>query len=87
MEATDCGRRIRVEFYVALSTKACKDVDCLRQLKQQNQHVGVIRCKEDGACRHYVRVNGERNYELAKAACRVFTLGDHWLLHGTKEEN
>jgi hypothetical protein len=87
MEATDCGRRIRVEFYVAVSNKACKDVDCLQRLKQQNQSVGIIRCKEDGTCRNYVRVNGQPNYDLAKAACQVFLLSEHWLANGTQKTN
>jgi hypothetical protein len=66
MEATDCGRRIRIELYVALSDAACKDLDCLRRLKRQNPNVGIIRYRKDGTCRYYVREGGKPNHELAR---------------------
>lgn len=67
MEATEENRRIRVAFYVALTDRACKRVDLLRSLKRLLPQVGIIRVKDDGKCRDYLREHGERNHKLAEA--------------------
>jgi len=85
MEATNCGRWIRIELYVALSDAACKDLDCLRRLKRQNPNVGIIRYKKDGTCRYYVREGGKPNHELARPTPQRIMLSDYWLLKSSKK--
>ena len=67
MEATEKNRRIRVAFYVALTDKACKRVDFIRSVKRLHPFVGIIRVKPDDKCRRYIRINGVKDYDLAKA--------------------
>jgi hypothetical protein len=67
MEATDYYRRIKVEFYVALSQGACARTELLRSLKKIMPYVGIIRVKRDGVCRPYLRVKGDKDDRLNKA--------------------
>ena len=68
MEATSGGKRIAIEFYVALTDEACKDWDCLIQLKELNPDTGIFRIKDDLRVRDNVKdPNGNPNHELAKA--------------------
>jgi hypothetical protein len=79
MQATECARRIHIEFYVALTEEACKDIDRLRRLKRQYPTIGIIRCKEDGRCRSYAKEAGKHNNELCKAVAQTILLSDHWI--------
>lgn len=79
MQATEYGRRIKAEFYVALPEAACKDIECLRNLKRQHADVGIIRHKPNGQCRPYLRERNKPNYELARATARICDLTQYWL--------
>jgi hypothetical protein len=74
MEATQWAEQIRVEFYVALTDEACKDVERLRGLKQQHPDVGIIRVKPDGVCRDYIRVQGKKDDKLTRARAMTIRL-------------
>ncbi|HEV2419960.1 MAG TPA: hypothetical protein VGX94_19360 [Terriglobia bacterium] len=75
MEATLGGKEIRIEFYVGLTDEACENVDRLRSLKKEFPHIGIIRVKDDGKLRDYIKErDGTRNYELAKAQTVHFVL-------------
>lgn len=66
-EATEGGRRFRVEFYVALTDKACRQAEFM-SLRRQNPTVGVIRVKPNGRCRHALRRrDGTADAKAAKA--------------------
>jgi len=66
-EATEGGRRIRVEFYVALTDKACRQPEFM-SLRRQHPTVGVIRVKPNGRCRHALRrKHGTADAKAAKA--------------------
>jgi hypothetical protein len=68
MEAIEDGKHIRVEFYVALTDKACERVDLLRSIKRLLPDVGIIRLNARWRCRHNIRdEQGKRDYELAHA--------------------
>ncbi len=71
MEATDQARRIRVEFYVAFTDKACTQVELIRAVKKLLPNVGVIRVKRDGKCRDYLRDRGRKDRKLAQARATV----------------
>jgi hypothetical protein len=66
LEATDDYRRITVEFYVALTDKACKRVDLLRSMKNILSDVGIIRVKADGYCRNYLWVGRQKDTKVAQ---------------------
>ena len=68
MAATSENRRIRVAFYVALTDEACKRVDLLRSVKRLLPAVGIIRVKNDGKCREYLREHGQKNHKLTEAS-------------------
>jgi hypothetical protein len=68
MRATDNYRRFKVEFYVALTDAACKQVPLLRSMKKILPDVGIIRVKSDGKCRRDIRLSGnKRDSELCHA--------------------
>ncbi len=70
-EATHSTRYINVEFYVALKEKAClRQADVIRAVKKLLPEVGVIRVKEDGRCRNYLR-NGRKKDERTAQAIPV----------------
>lgn len=75
MEATSGGRQICVEFYVGLTDEACENVDCLRSLKREFPYIGIIRVKDNGRLKDYIKeLDGTRNYELAQAQSLPFVL-------------
>jgi hypothetical protein len=81
MEATDCGRRIQVEFFVALRDGACSRMQCIRDQKTRHSDVGIIRCKENSQCKTYMKnEDGTHNLDLSKAQIKTFSLRDHWRL-------
>jgi hypothetical protein len=43
IQATDCGRRIRVEFFVARRDSACDKTQHIRDQKSRHSSVGIIR--------------------------------------------
>lgn len=68
MEASLGGTEIRIEFYVGLTDEACKNVDRLHSWKSKYPDSGIIRVKEDGRLKDYIKeADGKHNYELAKA--------------------
>jgi hypothetical protein len=67
MEATDDYRSIKLEFYVALTDRACNRLDLLRPMKKILPDVGIIRVKPDGYCRFYLRVKEQKETTLAQA--------------------
>ncbi len=79
MEATDRGIRIRAEFYVALQDEACKDVACIREFKRRYPDVGIIRHKENGTCKQYIRdEKKQQNFDLARANVVPILLQGCW---------
>lgn len=74
MEATENGRQIRVEFYVALTHDACKEVALLKTMKQSYPQVRIIRVKQDESVRGYIRYKGKKIHELAKARPTVIKI-------------
>jgi hypothetical protein len=66
MKATDDYRRFKVEFYVALTHKACKRVALLRSMKNLLPNVGIIRIKPDGHCRNYLLHEGEKDRKVCE---------------------
>jgi hypothetical protein len=67
MEATHDNRQMRVAFYVALTDEACKQVELIRSVKKLLPIVGIIRVKDDGGCRTYLRCDGKKDPKLAEA--------------------
>jgi hypothetical protein len=74
MEATSGGRKIQVEYYVALRDTALRDVDFLYSIRKQVPGVGIIRCRGDGRCRNNIWVGGKRNYDLPRAKTHTIRL-------------
>jgi hypothetical protein len=74
MEATHGNRYIRVAFYVALTDSACASIGLIRSQKDRHPNVGVVRIKEDGTIKHYLKANGKRDSELAKAIPTVIAI-------------
>lgn len=67
MAATRNGKKIRVEFYVALPHKACLKLNLIDALKKLMPHVGIIRVKPDGTCMNYVRRDGKKDRAVCSA--------------------
>jgi|ERR1700693_4887228 len=68
MRATDNYRRFKVEFCVALTNAACRQVPLLRAMKKILPDVGIIRVRPDGSCRHYIRLgDNKKDLELCQA--------------------
>jgi len=61
-------KRLRVRFFVALRQNACKNLQLLRLMKQSLPDVGIIRVRDDGACRPFIRVEGNvKDYDICKS--------------------
>jgi len=58
---------LRVKFYVGLTDEACRNVSLIRAMKESLPSVGVFRVKKGGGCRLYLRIKGEKDYELCKS--------------------
>ena len=87
MEATDCGRRIRVEFLVGLRDSACDKPQSIRDQKSRHSSVGIIRCKNNGQCKPYVKIeSGAEDAQLCKAKVETFILRSHWPLQDRKRQ-
>ena len=55
-------------FYVALRERACMKYKLLKLIKRKLPEVGIIRVKEDGACRLYIRTEGnQKDYEISRS--------------------
>lgn len=78
MEATDRARRIRVEMYVSLPEKSCRDIQFLRELRQQYPGVGIIRCKKDGSCRPHLLIHSKQDRQIAQSATETLLLECKW---------
>jgi hypothetical protein len=60
--------KIPVQFYVALREDACARPDILRLIKHDLRGVGIIRIDQYNRCKDYVRVFGDKDFELCRAA-------------------
>lgn len=67
MEATNQGKHFKVAFYVALEDNACHQVELIRSIKRLIPNIGMIRVKDDGKCRRFIRIGGRKHPELCKA--------------------
>lgn len=85
MEATNGAREINVQFYVVLTEKACSDVSRIRDFKTRYREFGIIRYKEDGTCRPYIKDGSNRNTELARAETQTIRLRLPWSAAATSE--
>lgn len=76
MEATADVTRIIVAFYVGLTDQACHtNLSLLHLLKHKYPDTGIMRVKNDGRLKNYVKgANGKRDYDLTKARSVCFTL-------------
>jgi hypothetical protein len=78
MEATRGATKISVEFYVGLTDEACKVRncrDCLPIMKDHYPDFGIVRVKDDGRIKHYIKKpDGTHDYEIARARAVSFTL-------------
>lgn len=55
-------------FYVALRERACMKYKLLKLIKRKLPEVGIIRVKENGTCRLYIRTEeNQEDYELSKS--------------------
>lgn len=87
MEATDCGRRVRVEFLVGLRDRACDKIQSIRDQKSRHSSVGIIRCKDNGQCKPHVKIeSGAEDAQLCKAKVETFTLRSHSPLQDRKRQ-
>jgi hypothetical protein len=78
MEATDCGRRIRVEFLVGLRDRACDKLQSIRDQKSRRSSVGIIRCKNNGRCESCVKTeHGAEDTQLCESRVETFNLRRH----------
>lgn len=78
-EATDAGRRIRVELYVALENEACRNLAAIRNFRKRYPEVGVIRYKEEGTCQDYLRdEKKEKDFALSRAETLTIMLNNPW---------
>jgi DNA-dependent RNA polymerase auxiliary subunit epsilon len=85
MEATDCGRRVRVEFIAGLRDRACDKIQSVRDQKSRRSSVGIIRCKDNGQCKLYVKIeSGAEDPQLCKAKVETFILRNHRPPSGSK---
>ena len=67
MEATNNGKKIRVEAFVALTDKATKQPE-FQNLRSKFSRIGVIRVKPNGQCRDTLpRPDGSRDPKAAQA--------------------
>jgi len=58
LEQAKEGENLRVKFYVALKEEACRRYDLIRLIKNSlGFKVGIIRVKNDGKCRFYIRTD------------------------------
>lgn len=60
--------KIPVRFYVALREKACAQPDMLRLTKRDLRGVGIIRINQYNQCKDYLRVYGQKDFDLCRAA-------------------
>lgn len=60
-------RKIPIRFYVALREKACSRPDFLRLMKRDLSGVGIIRINTNNQCKDYIRVRGNKDFELCEA--------------------
>lgn len=65
--ATRNGKKIKVQFYVALPHDACQRLDLIESLKRHMPHVGIIRVKAGGQCRTHLRRDGKRDTSICLA--------------------
>ena len=72
MEATSGGRKIQVEYFVALREEALKSIDFLESIRKQVPGVGIIRYKKNGECRKDLLIKGKHNSTLSRA--KTFTI-------------
>jgi len=87
MEATDGGKKIRIELFVALPQDALKNLSSLRDLRKQYPGVGIIRFKKDGTCKDFVREGGVKNHELTRAETRPILLEGRWASPSVRRAN
>ena len=75
MQATDCGRRVQVEFVAALRDGACNDIQCIRDQKARQSSIGIMRCKNNGKCKLSIKSeDGKRDAHLCKSEVKIFRL-------------
>jgi hypothetical protein len=77
-QATDCGRRIRVEFLVGLRDGACAKTRYVREQKARYPSVGIIRCSNNGKCKLYVKDEaGAKHAKVCESKVETFSLKSH----------
>jgi hypothetical protein len=74
MEATSNGRKIEVEYFVALRKEALADVEFLYSIRKQVPGVGIIRYCGASGCRNNIWVRGRRDYDLPRARTHTIRL-------------
>lgn len=75
MESTCGATKISVEFYVGLTDEACKESDFLRAMKAHYRDTGIIRVKDNGTSKDYLKnPDGTRDYDIARATADSFSL-------------
>jgi len=71
LEEAEEGKNLRVKFYVALGEEACRRYDLIRLMKDSlGFKVGVIRVRNDGKCRFYIRTD-ERSKDTEICASEI----------------
>ena len=74
IEATDGGKQIQVEFFVALSDKATRRPE-FRNLREKFPEIGIFRIKPNGYCRNVLkRPDGTHDSKGAKALPQTIRL-------------
>lgn len=62
LEQAKEGENLRVKFYVALGEEACNRYDLIRLMKNSlGFKVGIIRVRNNGKCRFYIRTDEKAN--------------------------
>ena len=61
------SRKIPVRFYVALREEACGRPDVLKLIKRDLSAVGILRINQYDQCKDYIRVFGEKDFEICRA--------------------
>src|ERR1700674_506039 len=59
--------KIPVRFYVGLREAACAQPDMLRLIKKDLKGVGIIRINQYNQCKDYIRVFGDKDFEICRA--------------------
>lgn len=67
-----------MEMYVSLPERSCRDVQFLRNLRQQYPGVGIIHCKKDGKCRSNLYIHGKKDSQITQPETETLLLECKW---------